>query len=129
MDLDEKIIALRGNFDILSLEGDNFEVMFQNNILRPILKNQNNILLEVLKNYIQKHKIPFKNLEAEKKLQFIELTIQRDIKFRNFLKGMIVGWFTQNEYLEYIKNSSQLNKRMMSLLISRYQSQVQILSD
>ena len=60
-------------------------------------------------------------------MQFIENAIQRDIKFRNSLKGMIIGFFTLLEYETYIQNSSNLNKRMMNLLIERYKSQIQII--
>jgi hypothetical protein len=43
------------------------------------------------------------------------------------LKGVIIGLFTVEEYSIYIKNSSNLNKRMMTLLIERYRSQIQLL--
>ena len=67
------------------------------------------------------------SLLLKKKMQFIENAIQRDIKYRNALKGMIIGLFTIEEFREYIKNSSNLNKRMMNLLIERLKSQVQLL--
>ena len=54
--------------------------------------------------------------------------IQKDIKFRNSLKGMIIALFSVEEYLDYIKNSSNLNKRMMTLLNERLKSQVQLLT-
>jgi hypothetical protein len=83
--------------------------------------------LLVFKNYITKQKVDFAALSPEKKMQFIENAIQRDIKFRNSLKGMVIGFFTLSEYETYIQNSSNLNKRMMNLLIERYKSQIQII--
>ncbi|MFV8358534.1 glyoxalase, partial [Flavobacterium sp. XS1P32] len=62
----------------------------------------------------------------EKKLAFIEHAIQKDSKFRSAFKGMVLALFTIDEYLEYIKNASNLNKRMMSMLIERFKSQVQL---
>ena len=62
-------------------------------------------------------------------MAYIENVIQRDIKFRNSLKGIIIGLFTVEEYKEYIQNSSNINKRMMNMLIERLKSQVQILTD
>lgn len=100
---------------------------FQNQTLRPILKLQNDLFLEVFKNYITKSKTDFYNLTVDKKIHFIENSIQRDIKFRNSLKGIVIGLFTVEEYSRYIKNSSDLNKRMMSMLIERLKNQVQIL--
>ncbi|RZK12173.1 MAG: glyoxalase [Flavobacterium sp.] len=97
---------------------------FQNETLRPILKLQNDIFIEVFRNYIAKSKTDFYHYTMEKKLQFIENSIQRDIKFRNSLKGIVIGLFTVEEYSRYIQNSSDLNKRMMSLLIERLKNQV-----
>lgn len=100
---------------------------FQNQTLRPVIKFQNSLLLEVFKNYIRKHKGTFYELSLEKRLEYIENAIQKDIKFRNSLKGMIIGQFTVEEYQIYIQNSSALNKRMMHIVIERLKDQVQLL--
>lgn len=105
-------------------EQSSAEERFQNSIIRPILKLQNDLFIEVFKNYISKHKNDFYSYSTEKKLQFIENCIQKDIKFRNSLKGIVIGLFTVNEYIEYIQNSSNLNKRMMNMLIDRLKNQV-----
>ena len=102
------------------------EESFQNQSLRPILKLQNNLLILVLKQYFLKHKNTFYSLSLEKRMQFIENALQKDIKFRNLLKGMVVGCFTEEEYKIYIQNLSALNKRIMSMLLQRYQSQIQL---
>lgn len=104
------------------------EEYFQNNTLRPILKLQNDLLIEVFKNYAIKQKNTFFELSADKKEKYIENVIQKDIKFRNSLKGMVIALFSVEEYLDYIKNSSNLNKRMMTMLIERLKSQVQIIT-
>lgn len=124
---DELILSIRGGAIGSITPESSSEEKFQNQTLRPILKTQNDLLLAVFKNYIAKQKIDFKVFTPEKKMLFIENAIQRDIKFRNSLKGMIIGFFTLLEYEEYILNSSNLNKRMMNLLIERYKSQIQII--
>ena len=63
----------------------------------------------------------------DKKMEYIENTILRDIKFRNSLKGIIIGWFTLDEFADYIQLSSNLNKRMMAMITERLKSQIQIL--
>ena len=102
------------------------EELFQNEVLRPILKLQNDLFVMSLSNYIVKNKIDFYSKTVEKKLSIIENAIQKDIKFRNALKGMVIGLFTIDEYSLYIKNSSNLNKRMMLMLIERLKNQVQL---
>ena len=79
--------------------------------------------------YLSKNKVVFQQFSVEKKLNFIENAIQKDIKFRNSLKGMVIGLFTLEEYNRYITNSSALNKRMMNLIIERIKSQVQLIAN
>lgn len=123
---DNYITENRGEIIGIVNEFSSNEERFQNITLRPILKMQNDLFVEVFKNYINKHKNDFYAFSVEKKLLFIENAIQKDIKFRNALKGMVIGLFTVEEYVEYIKNSSNLNKRMMNMLIERLKSQVQL---
>ena len=102
------------------------EELFQNEVLRPILKLQNDLFVASFMNHLTKNKIDFNTHSIEKKLVIIENAIQKDIKFRNALKGLIIGLFTTIEYSIYKKNSSSLNKRMMGMLIERLKSQVQL---
>lgn len=102
------------------------EERFQNITLRPIIKLQKDLLICVFKNYIEKHKNVFYDLDIEKRLKYIETAIQKDIKFRNALKGMIIGQFTTEEYEIYRTNSSALNKRMMNIVKQRLQSNIQL---
>ena len=100
---------------------------FQNLTLRPVIKLQNDLLLGAFRNYAVKHKGYFFDQALEKKFRYIENAIQKDIKFRNSLKGMIIGQFTLEEYETYIRNSSALNKRMMNMVIERLKDQIQLL--
>ena len=99
---------------------------FQNMVLRPVIKLQNDLLIEVFKNYVNKHKCTFYDLSVEKKISYIQNSIQRDVKFRNSLKGIVIGLFTVEEYVIYIQNSSALNKRMMGLVKNRLISNIQL---
>jgi len=105
------------------------EERFQNETTRPILKMQNDLFVLVFKNYILKHKNVFLDLSFDRKSTYIENAIQKDIKFRNSLKGMVIGMFSLEEYQRYILNSSALNKRMMNMLIERLKDQMQLFSE
>lgn len=124
---DLSILELRGSSIGNITEQSSSEEIFQNKTLRPILKFQNDLFIEVFMNYAVKQKGVFFKLSPDKKMSYIENTIQRDIKFRNSLKGMVICLFTTEEYNTYIKNSSNLNKRMMNMLIERLKSQVLLL--
>jgi len=103
------------------------EERFQNKTLRPIAKLQNDLILAMFRNYIKKHKNKFYELKLDRRLIYVETAIQKDIKFRNSLKGAIIGQFTIEEYDTYILNSSALNKRMMNIVRERLQSNIQLL--
>ena len=103
--------------------------LFQNQVLRPILKLQNDFFLAVFLNYLAKNKMAFKTQTPEKKEATIENALQKDIKLQNIFKGMIIGLFTTDEYALYLNNSSGINKRMMVMLMERIKSQVQLLEN
>jgi hypothetical protein len=125
---DTHMLELRGEtFGIVNNQSSSEET-FQNKTLRPILKMQNDLFIQVFINYAVKQKNVFFSLTPEKKMIYIENAIQRDIKFRNSLKGMIIALFTLEEYAEYIRISSNLNKRMMNMLVERLKSQIQLIA-
>ena len=107
-------------------ENMSVEERFQNESLRPILKLQNPLFLAVFHNYIEKRKGVFYSLGLEKKLNYIENSLNRDQKFGDSIKGMVIGLFTMEEYNAYSLNSSALNKRMMNMVIERLKDQVQL---
>ena len=102
------------------------EESFQNKVLRPILKLQNDLFVALLINYIDKNTPGFYSKTIDVKLTLIENAIQKDIQFRNVMKGIIIGLFTAGEYVIYAKNSSNINKRMMSMLAERLKSQLHL---
>ncbi|PKD17177.1 glyoxalase [Salegentibacter salinarum] len=127
---DLQLVALRPEIPSARVsENMSLDEQFQNKTLRPIAKLQDGLLLEVFRNYTKKHKNKFYELNIEKRFIYIENAIQKDIKFRNSLKGIIIGQFTLEEYATYIKNSSALNKRMMNIVKERLQSNIQLLEE
>jgi len=101
---------------------------FQNNTLRPILKLQNDLIVALFRHYVEKHKGVFYELSPERKMDYIESAIHKDMKFRNILKGLVLGQFTLEEYRTYSADSSAINKRILSMIKERLKSQVQLLS-
>ncbi len=124
---DQQLLDIRPTItSIIITKNMSNDERFQNITLRPILKLQNDLFVEVFRNYIAKHKNVFYELTLDRRLHYIDNAIHKDIKFRNALKGMIIGQFTTDEYGLYIQNSSALNKRMMNIVIQRLQSNIQL---
>ena len=127
-DRDQSLLELRPQIESAVVNASTLpDEQFQNRTLRPVILLQNDLLLEAFRNYAQKHKNVFYEMSIEKRMAYIENSIQKDIKFRNSLKGMVIGQFTIEEYTYYITNSSALNKRMMNLVKERLQSNIQLL--
>ncbi len=112
------------NAKVMSNTGD--EERFQNQTLRPIAKFQNDLLLAVFKKYIKRRKNAFHELNLHQKQDYIEHALKKDLKFRNQIKGIFIGLFTVDEYVEYMDNSSNLNKRIANLTIERLKSNIQL---
>ena len=126
---DEAILELRESAIGIISEDSSAEERFQNQTLRPILKVQNELLLEVFINYAKIQKGVFFELSISKKQLYIENALQKDVKFSNSLKGMIIGLFTISEFKEYSENTSNINKRISNLLMERFKSQLQLLEN
>lgn len=124
---DSDLLAMRPEIPSAKISVDMCsDERFQNLTLRPVAKLQNNLLIAAFRNYVAKHKNVFYTLSLEKRLEYIETSVNKDMKFRNSLKGMIIGQFTLNEFEIYIQNSSALNKRMMDLVKERLKSNIQL---
>lgn len=126
-DRDEYLVALRPEIPNAQVRDDmSSEEQFQNRTLRPVVKLQHHLLIAMFHNYIKKHKNVFFGLTSHKRIDYIENAVNRDQKFRNALKGIIIGQLTLLEYENYISNSSALNKRMMNLVRERLINSIQL---
>jgi len=100
------------------------EENFQNEFLRPILKEKNELLIAVFKQYLVKHKVVFERYSPEDQANYIENTIKKDAQLRNYFVGMIIGKLAAYQYKEYILMETELNRRIITMLVKRLQSQM-----
>ncbi len=98
--------------------------LFQNQILRPILKLQNDLCLTLFMNYAKRQKPDFETLSKEKKSVFIENSLQKDIGLKNNFIGIVVGMLTQDELEIYLSEMKELNRRIITMMIKRLQSHI-----
>jgi hypothetical protein len=98
--------------------------VFQNVIIRPIIKMQHQLLIAFLESYLNKRKIHFTSLSEEKKKSIIESSLDKDIAFRSKIIGSVLGQFSIEEYQNYSKNSSELNRRIKQIVLKRLQDSI-----
>ena len=125
---DQQLLQLRPS--IPSTDDPSFSSdaeIFQNNTLWPILKWQNELLIYVFKQYFEKRKGVFYELKTPKKRAYIEQFVQKDLRFRNLLTGLIMGHFTEEELWLYFENEKEYSRRIATMLVKRMQDQVGVL--
>ena len=100
------------------------EENFQNEFFRPILKEQNELLIAVFKQYLIKHKVLFEKYSPEDQANYIEKTIKKDAQLRNYFVGMIIGKLSAEQYQDFVPLETELNRRIITMLVKRLQSQM-----
>jgi hypothetical protein len=120
-----ELLTLRPDIPIIDHEiVSNPAEKFQNETLRPILKFQNDLLVAVYRRYIEERKSLLFNLPKHKQAGYIEDSLKKDQGLRNMMLGMIIGLFSEEEYIEYAAEKRELSKRAISMLITRLQDQI-----
>lgn len=113
--MSKKRTSIKG---ILKNETLGLEV-FQNSVLRPIIKAQHDLLILIFQQYFNKRKVDLGNLTKMERESIIKNSLTKDISFKNQVIGMIVGHFEKVEYLTYQEKASEFNKRITQIVIQR----------
>lgn len=101
--------------------------VFQNQVLRPVLKLQNEIYVMLFKDYALRKTSGFTALSTEKKISFIDQSMQKDNALRNLFIGMTIGMLVPEEMKMYLSDAKAYNKRIMAMLSERIKSQVELI--
>lgn len=123
---DTTMIGIRPVISINSTDGSIIE-QFQTETLRPILKLQNSILIAQFSKYLQKFKPTFNAYNQNTQRNYIEDVLKRDPIIKNSLIASIVSMMTLVEYEFYCENKTDVNKRIVSMLVGRLQSHLEML--
>ena len=95
--------------------------LFQNQTLRPVIKMQHDLLIASFNTYKAKRKIDFSSLTDQKKRSKTKAVFLKDINYKNLTLGFIIGAFSLEEFAYYSLNASELNKRIIQIVIQRVQ--------
>ena len=95
--------------------------LFQNKTLRPVIKMQHDLLIASFNTYKAKRKIDFSSLTDQKKRSKSKAVFVKDINYKNLTLGFIIGAFSLEEFAYYSLNASELNKRIIQIVIQRVQ--------
>lgn len=118
---------LRENLSLPTFENSSETELFQNNVLRPVLKLQNDIFMQVFREYAVRKISDFSSLKNEQKINFTEQGLQKDSALKNTYIGMTIGMLTPEEITVYLSDSKSFNKRIITMLSERMKSQIEAL--
>lgn len=99
-------------------ESSSFET-FQNQVLRPILKFQNDLLIEVFLSRIKTKNRDLSALSFLEKQEIIITQFKTNTTLKQMLLGCVIGLLTTEEFNYYNFNTSNINKRIFSMLKER----------
>ena len=101
-------------------EGDlKEEELFQNMVLRPIIKMQHDILILRVKSYFLSKRVVFNVMDQKKRTLAIEQAFLGDNAFKKEIQGMILGQLNVDEFQGYLKNERSMNKRIIQMVRNR----------
>ena len=100
--------------------------LFQNEVLRPILKMQHDITLKIFHNHIDKSSIKWNQLNQIKKVKCIDDQLSKNGQIKHLIIGLIVGQFNDLEIDQYLRNAKEHNKRIIQMSKQRIQSTINL---
>jgi len=109
--------ALRPQLDLAPASSP--EESFQNDTLRPVMKQQQALLISAFQLYLGKRKVKLHQLAPQLRFAKVKELVTRDNRLRGLLFGIAVGQFTAPEMAYYVENDGQVNRRMTNLLVER----------
>jgi hypothetical protein len=105
---------------LLSLKiANSKEEIFQNEILRPILKLQHDLIITLAQEFLRSRNVTWEKVKEKDPFQWLNLNIKRDIPIKNQLIGMVIGQFSKNELDEYLTFQKEMNKRIINMMTER----------
>ena len=95
------------------------EELFQNMVLRPIIKMQHDILILRVKSYFLSKRVVFNVMDKKKRTLAIEQAFLNDNPFKKEIKGIVIGQLSQDEFQQYLKFEKSVNKRIFQMVKNR----------
>ena len=93
--------------------------LFQNDTLRPILKQLNLNWQMVFSHYCKNTNTAITDLDENAKVQLINNLLFKNQSIRNQFIGMAMGHFNTEELNAYFKNVGEFNRRIIQMLKQR----------
>jgi len=98
--------------------------LFQNEVLRPILKFQNGVLINIFICNLKKRDVDFSKMNLKGRIAYVTNVIQKDLGLRNVLIGIVLGLLTAEEVNLYYLHETEYRRRISKMIIERLADQL-----
>ena len=98
--------------------------LFQNEVLRPIMKFQNEVFTTLFISNLKKRDVDFSKMNLNGRIAYVTNVIQKDLGLRNVLIGMVLGLMTVEEIGQYYQNETEYRRRISKMVIDRLADQL-----
>ena len=95
------------------------EELFQNMVLRPVIKMQHDVLILRVKSHFASKSVMFNVMDKKKRALAIEQAFTNDNSFKKEIQGMILGQLNTSEYQLYLNYERTMNKRIIQIVRNR----------
>ena len=95
------------------------EELFQNMVLRPVIKMQHDLLIMRVKSHFRSKRILFNLMDNKKRTETIIQAFQSDHNLKKEIQGMITGQLSLAEFQQYLKSERSINKRIIQMVRNR----------
>ena len=95
------------------------EELFQNMVLRPLIKMQHDLLIMRVKSHFSSKRVLFNVMDNKKRIEAIIKAFQSDHNLKKEIQGMITGQLSLVEFQQYLQMERSLNKRIIQMVRNR----------
>jgi hypothetical protein len=114
---------MRPEIPSINLDRSSSEVeLFQNKVLRPIIKLQHELIMCCFSDFIAQNKVLLNEYNEEKKKIYLQKLFKTNTVLKTELRSLIIGLFTLEEYKHFLSIKPMVIKRINTIIQNRITS-------
>jgi hypothetical protein len=114
---------MRPEIPSINLDRSSSEVeLFQNKVLRPIIKLQHELIMCCFSDFITQNKVLLNEYNEEKKKIYLQKLFKTNTVLKTELRSLIIGLFTLEEYKHFLSIKPMVIKRINTIIQNRITS-------
>lgn len=101
-----------------------FEELFQNEVIRPVIKTQSELIKLHVMNQLKVMKVNFSDLDQLKREKQLRSLMQNHQQFKREIIGIVLGQLRTEEMNTYFTMQKEINRRIVQIVGNRMVDQL-----